>query len=188
MDYATRVAALAELQAMVKAAELRPLQRVVGQTAGRSAPAVPVLAPIVRDLLADWTNGQIKLYLIQRVLAERRAHPDAFTTGTYIPLQLEGPGKDHVVGFLRGDGAMEYLSLAPRLAVALTKSAQTLPLGTDTWGDTTAVIPGGVADAVYENVLTGETVVAREADGRVAISLAEAFATSPVAFLRRSVV
>ena len=188
VDHATRVAALAELQSKVKAAESRPLQRAAGQAASRSAPAAPVLAPIVRDLLADWTNGQIKLYLIQRVLAERRAHPDAFTSGTYIPLLPEGPGKDHVVGFLRGDGAMEYLTLAPRLAVALTKSAQTLPLGTDIWGDTAAVIPGGVADAVYENVLTGETVVARESNGQVAISLAEACATSPVAFLRRSVV
>ncbi|HEX5415237.1 MAG TPA: malto-oligosyltrehalose synthase [Chloroflexota bacterium] len=188
VDYATRLARLADLRMKVQAAEARPVQRIVRSFYDRTAPAEPPLVPLVRDLLANWTDGQVKLYLIRRVLAERRAHPDAFTIGAYRPLEPDGPGKEHLVGIARSDGAMEYLTLVPRLGVSLTRGDQTLPLGYATWEDTVAAIPEGVAEATYENVLTGERVVARESNGRVVLTLAEVFATCPVAFLRRSIV
>ena len=53
------------------------------------------------------TDPRIKQFILARILAVRKKHPDLFANGTYLPLQIVGPLADHVVAFAQilGDTA-----------------------------------------------------------------------------------
>jgi (1->4)-alpha-D-glucan 1-alpha-D-glucosylmutase len=52
-------------------------------------------------LSADWPDGRIKLALMRRLLALRRAHADLFDHGSYQELTVTGPDREHIVAFTR---------------------------------------------------------------------------------------
>ena len=60
------------------------------------------------ELLAQWPNGAIKLYVTERLLSLRRQHPALFARGTYVPLTVAGAGADNLVGFTRSEGATDW--------------------------------------------------------------------------------
>lgn len=188
IDYPRRVAALSDLRARIANAESPSGRSAFGSRPEPAGSGQSTLTALVRDLLANWKDGRIKLYLIHRALETRRNDPEAFTTGTYLPLEPEGSVRDHVVAFARLTGAAEYVSVAPRLSVGLTRGNQTLPLGSDVWEDTALVVPGGMSGVAYENRLTGQRHVTRDSRGRAVLALADVLADCPVALLRRSVV
>src|SRR5438045_7177668 len=45
---------------------------------------------VPEDLLANWPDGRIKLFLISRLLTFRREHPDLFLKGSYTLLPVTG--------------------------------------------------------------------------------------------------
>jgi (1->4)-alpha-D-glucan 1-alpha-D-glucosylmutase len=106
-------------------------------------------------------RGAAKLWLTQRLLADRGRRPDAYGPGSgYRPLATDGARADHVVAFERTGGVV---TVVPRLT-----------LGVPDWGDTTVALP----DGEWTDVLTGSPV----AGGQVASLLAR----FPVAVLGRS--
>ena len=93
-------------------------------------------------IVARSDDGLTKLHVTTRALHLRRDRPELFTKeATYTPLAATGPKADHVVAFLRGDGAA---TVAVRLPIKL---------GAD-WGDTAIPLPAGS----WTNHLTGEKV------------------------------
>jgi (1->4)-alpha-D-glucan 1-alpha-D-glucosylmutase len=133
----------------------------------------PVDFPLRRQLLAEARHatpeqvlaradeGLPKLWLIQRTLAIRAAHPDAFgSKGCYRALAAEGPARNHAFAFSRGD---RVVTAVPRLMRA----------GGD-WQDTVLPLPEGR----WRNAFTDETVAERPA-------VADLFARFPVALLVR---
>ena len=102
--------------------------------------------------------GAAKLWLVSRVLRERRAHPERFTG--YTPLRVSGPAAEHAVAFDRG-GAV---AVATRLPVGLDRAGG--------WRDTVLELGQGR----YLDQLTGE-----HHQGRV--PLAELLHRYPVALL-----
>ncbi len=68
----------------------------------------------VRELLAQWQNGAVKLFLISKLLALRAAMPDLFQRGQYEPLLAEGPKAQFVSAFARRSGNCAVVVIAAR--------------------------------------------------------------------------
>jgi (1->4)-alpha-D-glucan 1-alpha-D-glucosylmutase len=122
-----------------------------------------------RDLSVDqvWRRaeqGIPKLWLTWRTLAARRNHPEWLGgTAEYRPLYAEGSKAEHVLAFVRGEGAVVVV---PRLPLKLAGK----------WDDTTLELPQGR----WLSEFTGETV---EGGGR---AVNELLARFPVGLLTRA--
>jgi (1->4)-alpha-D-glucan 1-alpha-D-glucosylmutase len=109
-------------------------------------------------------SGAPKMFLIERVLAARGRHPQAFQTGSaYQPLAASGAAAGHVIAFLRGH---DVIAIAPRLIHGAFNG----------WHDTTIQLPSGR----WTNVIT-EEVIERS------VSMSELLSAFPVALLEREV-
>ena len=154
---------------------------------------------LARDLVAAKADGRVKLFLTQRALDCRRARPDLFARGAYLPLEARGgtatgaEAGDHVCAFARrtDEPAAEVVVAVPRLVAGLCgargdgKSEPIPPTGGGIWGDATLPVPGLVGGERYRNVFTDERVGAMAAAGGGALPLAAVFASFPVALLER---
>jgi (1->4)-alpha-D-glucan 1-alpha-D-glucosylmutase len=98
VDYARRRSALADLKARWDSAD-----RV----------------ELLRELWSTRQDARIKLLLIWRLHEARRARPDLFTAGEYVPLRPIGPAADRVFCFLRRHGSDALLVIATRHTAAL---------------------------------------------------------------------
>ena len=114
-----------------------------------------------QHLLSHWKDGAIKLHVVRTILTLRRDNRELFLDGEYLPLEVNGQRRDHVVAFARHQGNDWFLTIAPRLTAILACAAG-LPieeplLGEPAWGDTTVVLPPD-APAAWHDALTGDTI------------------------------
>ncbi len=138
------------------------------------------LEEVAPELLAHLEDGRSKLWTTHRALALRQQEHAIFRRGEYVPLQVEGERKEHVIAFLRRDPASgrSILAVLPRFACTLMKGKVQLPLG-EAWGNDRLRLPVAPGTS-YANVFTGETLAATD-EG---VLLSDIFATYPVALLR----
>jgi (1->4)-alpha-D-glucan 1-alpha-D-glucosylmutase len=122
-----------------------------------------------------WRSGAIKLHVTARGLRARRARPELFLRGSYIPLEPTGARAANVLAFARQLGGQWLICAVPRLPAALSIG---LPLGARVWRDTAVPLPAG-APTVWRDALCGERV---EASGSV--PAAALFRHLPVALLQ----
>ncbi|OBF18288.1 malto-oligosyltrehalose synthase [Mycobacterium kubicae] len=80
-----------------------------------------------------------KVRVVNAALRLRRARPDSFLEGGYLPVLATGSSSDHVVAFRRGDDVL----------VAVTR--WTVRLHDEGWGDTAVPLPEGT----WTDTLTG---------------------------------
>jgi (1->4)-alpha-D-glucan 1-alpha-D-glucosylmutase len=112
------------------------------------------------EALALAEEGGPKLWLIHRLLAHRRRHPQAYGPRSgYEPLEVSGPAREHVIAFTRSGGPARApgQARAPGLAVVVPRLVAQLgggPWGAGAWDDTSVALPEGL----WANVLTGEAV------------------------------
>jgi (1->4)-alpha-D-glucan 1-alpha-D-glucosylmutase len=104
-----------------------------------------------------------KIRVVTTALRLRRAHPECFMGGAYVPVLANGEASDHVIAFRRGDGIL----------VAVTR--WTMRLAETGWGNTILPLPEGS----WTDTLTGAM-----ASGPT--STAELFADLPVVLLERA--
>ncbi|WP_211214673.1 malto-oligosyltrehalose synthase [Chitiniphilus shinanonensis] len=127
-------------------------------------------------LLASWHDGRIKQALIARLLAARRAHPELFTVGQYLPLPVHGPLAGHVLAFARrhGDDTLVVVVVPLRLA-ALLDGAATPALAPARWADTELGLPlsGRWLDLLHD----------RQLDTTERLALPTLFESLPIAVL-----
>lgn len=114
------------------------------------------------EVNAETESGLPKLWLIQRTLEVRQAHPDCFA-GDHQPLSARGSKLGHVFGYRRGENVVV---LVPRFTHSLGGN----------WADTIVPLP----DGRWRSVFTGE-----EFSGDV--SPAQLLADFPVSLLTRIV-
>ena len=112
--------------------------------------------------LARIDDGGTKLWLIERLLAERTRRPDAFASRVYTPIHATGTRARHALCFTRES----LLVVVPRLVAGL---------GGD-WADTEIDLPRGS----WTNIFTGK----RERGGR-AVELGNLFQDFPVVVMTR---
>ncbi len=127
-------------------------------------------------LLRNWRDGRVKLLVTARGLRARRAEPDLFLRGDYLPLEAGGHAADHLFGFARRREGAWLVCAVPRFPARL---AAGFPLGARTWRDTILALPPGAPDR-WTDVTTGQLCRAEEGGLRAA----DLFRWLPVALLR----
>ncbi len=138
----------------------------------------------VSEMLTNWQDGRIKLYITARALRLRKQLASVFLDGEYVPLAAEGERKDHVVAFARILGDRSVVAVVSRLVAGLAGTETRLPLGSHAWGQSALVLPQNLAGRKFRNVLTQEEIEPPRADDAAQLPLAETLRTSPVAILK----
>jgi (1->4)-alpha-D-glucan 1-alpha-D-glucosylmutase len=110
----------------------------------------------LNNLVENWSDGRLKMYVMWRLLNFRREHSDLFQQGEYIPLRITGASADHVVAFARRLHDKWFVVAVPRLHASLGQ-AGALPLGKAVWQETEIEIPRG-APVTWKHILTGHSV------------------------------
>lgn len=125
----------------------------------------------------DRRNGQIKLWLTQRLFQLRRQNPLLFTHGEYIPLKARGAYKDHLLAFMRCHKRDVVITIIP-LHVAVISRAQQKEFFELDWKDTHVALPGNVLPE-WSDELTG-----RQQAFQMKLSPADLFRGAPLAILK----
>ncbi|MBV9144551.1 MAG: malto-oligosyltrehalose synthase, partial [Acidobacteria bacterium] len=140
VDYALRRSVLAQLHSQaVKAHEENPA------------------TPLCADLLENFQDGRIKLWVTTRALEFRREHPDLFHKGSYVPLESSVLNQ-HLCSFARilgTNGSKQVAIVAvPRFLYTLTGGNTSMP-SPEVWDEATIQLPVEAPDE-FENIFTGE--------------------------------
>jgi (1->4)-alpha-D-glucan 1-alpha-D-glucosylmutase len=138
-------------------------------------------AVLVAELLDNWADGRIKMYLTWKALGFRREMHSLFLDGDYIALDAAGRAAEHLCAFARRWGDHWAVAVIPRQLVALINPGE-MPLGRAVWGQTALVLPKD-APAGWRNVITGERVAIVTEKKQKRLRAADALATFPVALL-----
>lgn len=106
---------------------------------------------------AGTTNGLrfgkvTKAALIRGVLAARAARERLFGEGSYVPLDTQGNGRNHLIAFMRRVGNDIAIAIAPRLPMAILQDGVYDP---GVWADTELVLPEDCAGLSLRGMVSG---------------------------------
>jgi (1->4)-alpha-D-glucan 1-alpha-D-glucosylmutase len=139
------------------------------------------LCGLAGELVEARQDGRIKLYVTHRALRSRRKSPGLFADGAYVPLEVDGPRKDHAFGFARNKESKWALVVVPRFMTRLAPTTDELPTGR-VWEETMLRLPETASARRWRNVFTGEVLT--PSDGQpLGLPLAAVFAHFPLALL-----
>jgi (1->4)-alpha-D-glucan 1-alpha-D-glucosylmutase len=130
---------------------------------------------LIAELFTTRTDGRIKLFLTYQLLQARKTHREIFQQGDYLPLEVTGELKEHVIAFGRQFEGKMAIAIAPRYFVDLVSPGK-LPLGRDIWQDTSIQLPPS-APTNWTNIITAQSLGAYSS----MLSVGEALAHFPVA-------
>lgn len=136
---------------------------------------------LLRDLLAHWEDGRIKLYTIRKALNFRKEHPDLFLEGDYLPLHAIGPRAGNIVAFARQQGDRWAVAAVPRFMEAIAGPMEP-PLGAAIWGKSVLALPPG-APHRWTDVFTNAILNCTKRGQALVLPLHLVFARFPVALL-----
>lgn len=108
------------------------------------------------DVKTLWDNrysGKIKLWLTNKLLHERRRYYELFSKGDYIPLQVAGKYKDHILAYTRCYQQSWYIIVVP-LHIAMLSRDENMPVN---WEDTCVLLPEDVPGLWY-SVLSDQSL------------------------------
>jgi (1->4)-alpha-D-glucan 1-alpha-D-glucosylmutase len=101
------------------------------------------------ELMRNWPDGRIKMFLTQRLLQFRREHVDLFQRGEYLPLGASGTLAECCVSFARRLGDQWIVVIAPRLSSRIG-----FPPIAERWKDTTLEFPETLSLEHAHNLFT----------------------------------
>jgi len=134
------------------------------------------------DMLENWRDSRLKLYLTKQALHFRRSHRELFLRGEYLPLESSGDHRESVCSFARHFEDEWSIAVVPRLASKLGGETA-FPLGKSAWGASSLVLPGS-SPANWTNVFTGEALAASVSRRKKRLPLADIFSNLPFALLK----
>ncbi|HEY0008876.1 MAG TPA: malto-oligosyltrehalose synthase, partial [Tepidisphaeraceae bacterium] len=129
-----------------------------------------------RRVTGDFASGAVKLWVTTRSLAQRKAEPDTFRNGKYVPLNVNGPLARNIFAFARQTAGASALVIVPRLTAKLGEPGR-LPTGA-VWGDTAIALPDDLAKLKWQDAFTGRSI-----GGASSLRVAELLDLLPVAGL-----
>jgi len=138
------------------------------------------LGNISTDFNALWKdryNGVIKLWLTHQLLQLRNEEEDVFTKGSYLPLEVRGRYKDHILAFARMDVKRAVVCVLPLQLGTLTENGEKSWNEVD-WKDTAVQLPVLLLPQLQDHL--GGTEIHHH--GSVFIS--NLFAKAPLAILK----
>ncbi len=134
---------------------------------------------LLNNLIETRTRGGIKMFLIHTILQQRKAFPELFLQGAFVPLQIQGRRRQHILAFARCFADRCAVTVVPRFVSTLAEP-DVLPLGDAVWGDTRICLPNDFPTR-WNNPVTDESVAAKDS-----LSVGQILNTFPVAFLTAS--
>ena len=156
--------------------------RLLGELERRLAEGAPAQEALAREVSAAEAlcDGRAKLLLLRQGLRLRRAQPEVFRDGEYLPLTVEGEGEgegegdeaDRVVALARRRGQRMIVCVAPRLVLGRISDGGRVALRGR------VLLPEGAAGP-FTDVVTGRRPALRNGG----LDLADCFAAFPVALL-----
>jgi len=118
---------------------------------------------LLRDLVLNWQDGRIKMYLIRKALNFRCGHKELFADGDYLPLEGAGKRRGHVVAFARHRRKAWAIIAVPRLVAGLLRQQESIA-PRDSWPDLRILLPRE-APRRWRNVFTGGIVAPKRGSG-----------------------
>ena len=134
---------------------------------------------LIDELMSSKKDGKIKLFITHQVLQARKEQLEVFQKGEYLPLEVVGKFKDHIVAFARSFENTTAIAIAPRFLTSLIAPNEN-PLGEKVWADTQLQLPQGFS-ASWRDIFTGQTLT-----GNGTIAIAQVLQHFPVALLLNS--
>ncbi|WP_017318050.1 malto-oligosyltrehalose synthase [Mastigocladopsis repens] len=131
---------------------------------------------LIDELLATKEDARIKLFLIVQALKARTENLEIFREGNYLPLEVTGKFKEHIVAFARSNENKTIVTIAPRFFTSLIQPGQH-PLGQEIWNDTCLNLLTQ-APSTWKNAMTEQIVHAHDT-----LHIGEALKHFPVALL-----
>ncbi len=123
-----------------------------------------------------------RLFLVRQALHARRAMPELFTEGEYIPLRAEGRHADRVFAFARRRDGQAAVTIVSRLTVAVLGEDRVQPAG-DAWGDTRVLLPDDLGTMRWRSTITGCDVHPDREPGTASVRVSTLLSEMPVALL-----
>jgi (1->4)-alpha-D-glucan 1-alpha-D-glucosylmutase len=118
---------------------------------------------LIDELFSSKEDGRIKLFLTHKVLQARKENLEVFQKGEYLPLEVSGKFKEHIVAFARSFGDTIAIAIAPRFLTKLVQPGE-YPVGEQVWADTQLQLPQGSQsswrDAITEQTISGSGAIA----------------------------
>jgi len=176
VDFRKRESTLAALLPWIERVE----QRTGPSTA--SCGCDPAMEAFVSNLLDNWPDARIKMFVTACALRLRRRESLLFVEGTYDSLRAEGSEAMHVLGAARTLGEKILIAAVPRLMNHELPDGPLIPLGSDVWKDTRLFLPAPASSSTFRHVFTGAKL---KPDQNGALLAADLFRTWPVALLER---
>jgi (1->4)-alpha-D-glucan 1-alpha-D-glucosylmutase len=102
------------------------------------------------DLLQNWRDGAVKLWVTQKLLCFRREHAALFAQGDYRLVPTHGRFAENIIAFARTHENEQLLVVVPRLSAKLGSP----PLG-HVWDDTGLRL---TVERMFRDVLTGREI------------------------------
>jgi len=139
------------------------------------------LSRLGRELVQNWHDGRIKLYLIWRVLNLRCKYPRVFLDGQFLPMKVIGKRGNNLVAYARRKRDIWIMTVVPRW-LARSKAPLTSARSQGFWLGSHIELPANAPQS-WVNVLAGGTVKASRLQRGARLSLPDVFKNFPVAVL-----
>ena len=118
------------------------------------------------ELLQNWPDGRIKMFLTQRALQFRNEQVDLFQRGNYLPLHATGAFADCCISFARQLDRDWAIVIVPRLSSRIGFP----PIG-ERWKDTVIEVPENLLLERGREIFTGRELSIQNRQIRVAEAL-----------------
>lgn len=137
---------------------------------------------LLKDVVENWQDGRIKLFLIRKALNFRLAHKELFAAGEYLPLEGLGRRRDRIVAFARQRRRAWAVIAVPRLVGGLLRRPKSFQ-PKENWPVLKILLPRECPGR-WRNVFTNGTITSkRMTGGRRVLALSGMFARFPAVLL-----
>lgn len=124
------------------------------------------------DLMANWRDGRVKMFVTAKMLRLRRDNHELFARGAYVPLRATGPGRGHIIAFARTMGPKAVMAVTGRFFA-----------GEPNWRQTELLLPKALGGG-WRDMFSGRELTIR---GR-RIAVDALFQDAPIVLLERAAV
>ncbi len=137
---------------------------------------------IAPELVRNWKDGRIKMYVTYKALNFRKEHGEQLRQSRYTPLDVVGERSGHVCAFARRSGNTVMVTAAPRFMSRLVADGTAPAVEGTAWQKSFLALPGLPVRA-FRNVFTDAATNTVDYQGEKALSCHDLFGAFPVALL-----
>jgi (1->4)-alpha-D-glucan 1-alpha-D-glucosylmutase len=109
----------------------------------------------IENLLKNYTDGRIKLFIINKLLNIRNKYPELFLKGKYTPINTTGKYKSNLIAFMRENSKVKLLIVLPRFITEITKNFE-FPVKS-IWENTSIVLPKA-SKKIWSNIFCEQSI------------------------------